>query len=66
MLDTADRLFQVDTQPPVGMAGMQAEQPELDEEEVSHPSLLPENNRILLKSIPILRSVPELLQNLVS
>jgi hypothetical protein len=62
MLDTVDRLFQADTLPPVGMpdmAGMQAEQPELAEEEVSHPSLLPENNRILLKSIPMQRPRPK-------
>jgi len=48
------------------MAGMQAEQPELAEVEASHPSLLPEDNRILLKSIQMLHSVPELQQNLVS
>lgn len=68
-MDKADRLFRAGRQQPAGMqdmAGMQAEQPELAEEEASHPLLLPENNRILLKSIQILHLVPELQQNLVS
>lgn len=48
MLGMADRLSQEDRPPLADMQGtadMQAEQPELAEEEASHPSLPPENTR---------------------